>query len=437
MQATWGGEKFGNTTNRARALTGLDFSASIETTELEEAGENVTTGANLDELSLTFTTTTAGGGDPRGEIEALKNQIGQSAPFYLNGRAFAGVYFQLLGVSASNIILDNRGNFLQAEISLSFKEDPTNKTADIKVYYDGVNIADSVSIQSCIYDEYAESRADKLTLVFNDPSGKWDKWTPSNSAIIRVVSGAVDTGKMFIYSVEPKNEVYTLKAFSIPHTAKSKKTKSWEKVSLKFLAQEIAAKHGLSFEAYGVGAEIYDYITQEAGMGDFAFLQSRAELEGCAFLVYDKKLCLYSEKAFDAKAPAMTVELKKGNKFDYKNDADGRVRKMVVVNERYRGTFTDYTVKDTQAVEVKILKHAFSNQAEANRMAAALLRKRNKYSRTGTFYKNLQGKLAAGSVIRLKTETAKSWNGSAFIYQLRHDLGKHKTKFFVRKTLSY
>ena len=77
-----------------------------------------------------------------------------------------------------------------------------------------------------------------------------------------------------------------------------------------------------------------------------------------------------------------------------------------------------------------------TSQDEANRYAKNILRQANKkmasgVCESGTF---LPG-YAAGSVVNMQTNGAKSWNGNVFITYVLHDLVKCKTTFRFRKPL--
>ena len=99
---------------------------------------------------------------------------------------------------------------------------------------------------------------------------------------------------MFVESVVPESGIVTLRAYSMPQSVKDKRSKAWEKVKFLQLAQEIAGRHGLTLQTFGITDQTYDYVEQN-NLPDFAFFQQRCTLEGAAFLVYDGKLVVYDE----------------------------------------------------------------------------------------------------------------------------------------------
>lgn len=434
----WSGESWGISAGKIRTIKSFQASAAVTLETTDEVEITSVTGQELETVSFSYSVSLAAGIDPRAEIDRLTDKIGASDFIKINGANFSNCAFHLKSVQATAVTLDAAGRMIKADLTLSFIENPEISTAGIEIYYNGVDIAQQVSVSGLYYDSYAESRADELQLIFNDPSEKWDGWKPENGVEISVKCGKLDTGVMFIRSVIPQNDEFVLKAFSIPQTANNKKSKSWQKVYLQTLAQEIATRAGLSFETHGLPDKwIIDYVIQKADQSDFNFLEQRAKLEGCAFLVYDKKLVLYLEKAIEATAPAKTIKLSKTADFKYTNDAAARSKSMTILNGAFIGNYTAGSVTDTAQGEKIKVDFAITDQAEANRIARALLREKNKNSATGVFTKGQQLDLAAGSVIKLKTEAAKSWNGPAFIYHIRHDLLKRKSKIWIRKPLDY
>ena len=178
----------------------------------------------------------------------------------------------------------------------------------MKILYEGVDIYPDVSVHRCYHDMYAEKQSDELLLKLNDTRELWDSWNPKKGDTIAIEDGAAKTGKMFVESVVPESGIITLRAYSVPQSAKDKRSKSWEKVKFLQLAQEIAGRHGLTLETYGITDQTYDYVEQN-NLADFAFFQNRCTLEGAAFLVYDGKLVVYDEAYMESQQPVDTITI--------------------------------------------------------------------------------------------------------------------------------
>ena len=303
----------------------------------------------------------------------------------------------------------------------------------MKILYEGVDIYPEVSVHRCFHDMYAEKQSDELLLKFNDTRQLWDVWNPKRGEIIAVEDGAAKTGKMFIESVVPESGMITLRAYSMPQSAKVKRSKSWEKVKFLQLAQEIADRHGLTLETYGITDRTYEYVEQN-NLPDFAFLQIRCTLEGAAFLVYDGKLVVYDEAYMESQSPSDTINLTPASDFEYRDEGANAYGSAEAVNGRLVGSFSAPAGGDK--LLRKIIPIPMSNQEEADRFAKGLLRDANKEATVGTIWTNsLLRNYAAGSVIALTTDGVKSWDGPAFISRIRHDYVKTRSKLYLRKPL--
>ena len=82
----------------------------------------------------------------------------------------------------------------------------------MKLFYNGTDIYNDVSLNYCVHEMYAEKQADTLVLRFNDTKGIWSKWNPADGDVLRFTEGASDTGKMFLHSMKPENGLFTIRA---------------------------------------------------------------------------------------------------------------------------------------------------------------------------------------------------------------------------------
>lgn len=303
----------------------------------------------------------------------------------------------------------------------------------MKVIYNGVDIYPEISVSNCWHDMYSEKQSDAILLRLNDTAQLWDIWAPKKGDEISIENGNAKTGKMFIESIIPTSGQVDLRAFSAPESVKNKNNKSWESVQFLQLASEISERHGLKLETYGVNDQQYEYVEQN-NAPDFAFLQTRCMLEGLAMLVYDGKLVIYDEAYMEAQTPIETLKITPADKFEYNDRGANAYKTGEAVNGEMTGTFTAPNNGDKTFRQ--ILPFRLTNQSEADRFAKGLLRNENKNSTTGIFWSGtLLQNYAAGSVVTLETDGVRSWNGAAFITQIRHDYVKGTSKVFLRKPL--
>lgn len=303
----------------------------------------------------------------------------------------------------------------------------------MKVIYEGVDIYPEISVNRCFHDMYGEKQSDELLLKLNDTRQLWDTWGPKQGDTIAVEDGAAKTGTMFIGSIVPEPGRITLRAYSMPQSAKEKRSKSWEKVRFLHLAQEIAERHHLTLQTYGITDHIYDYVEQN-NLSDFAFFQNRCILEGAAFLVYDEKLVVYDQVYMESQSPSDTLMITPASDFEYHDQGFEAYGSVEIVNGSLTGTFS--APAGGKKTFRKILPIPMSNQAQADRFARGILRDINKNTVMATLWSGeLLRNYAAGSVVNLATEGAASWDGPAFITRIRHDYVKTCSKLYLRKLL--
>ena len=303
----------------------------------------------------------------------------------------------------------------------------------MKLFYNGTDIYNDVSVNYCVHEMYAEKQADTLVVRFNDTKGIWSKWNPAIGDTLRFTEGAGDTGKMYIHSMKPENGLFTVRAMSMPQSGTTKKSKSWEGVRFLQLGNEFAAAHGLTFKQYGVTDQVYQYLKQE-NETDFAYYRQLCTQEGCQMLFYDGQLLVYNERKLESEAPTGTLDVDQNGQFTYRDDRAECYGSCEVASGSYSGKFTapGTTSKAVLRPEKRIL---VTSNGEAARFAKGLLRDANKYGHTGQFSKNLQLGYAAASVLTLKTTKASAWDGDVFVYKVRHDYYRNQTTIYFRKPL--
>lgn len=302
----------------------------------------------------------------------------------------------------------------------------------IRLTYKGTDITDSVSINRCYHDMYAAGRSDELHLRVNDVNNLWDRWAPTEGDEIEVEYGSIGTGIMFVNKCTPKNGIYDISAQSAPASGYEVQNKAWQKVRLLQLGAEIAARHGLAFVSYGVTDTLYKYILQ-GGESDFKFLHRRAQLEGCAFLVYNKTLVLYSERYMEAQPPAETLQITTDGDYQYNSCRERLYGSCIIELGLYSGS---YSVENgsSRTYRPDNIGHIGSN-AEAARFAMNILRAQNKGCYGGFVRSRILPGYAAASTLNLENVRALSWNGAVFLDHIRNDYGKGESKLFFRRPL--
>lgn len=151
-------------------------------------------------------------------------------------------------------------------------------------------------------------------------------------------------------------------------------------------------------------------------------------------LIYDGKLLAYNEQYIEGQTPAGTLEVEENGVFSYQDNRAACYGSCEVSSGSYSGKFNAPNAKNTAVLRPDKAIPVTSN-AEAARFAKGLLRNANKYGHTGQFSKALLTGYAAASLLQLKTEKASAWNGTVFLYKVRHDFVGNKSTIYFRDLL--
>jgi hypothetical protein len=301
----------------------------------------------------------------------------------------------------------------------------------MKIIYEGVDIYDKVSVESCIHDMYSGEKSDSIVIRFNDTKGLWNAWDSKYGDTIEIEEGAAKSGKMFVANTKPENGLFTIRAMAMPPSGETIKSRSWEAVRLLQIGNQIAQEHNLIFKYYGVKDQVYPYLSQNS-QTDFEFLQERCQLEGCAITIYNGALIMYDEQYIESQEPVGEIKIGADGVFAYMDNSSMAYGSAEVNSGEFDGKFViennDRIFRPRKPIKV-------TSNAEAARYAKALLRLANKNNCTGWFKENLLPGYAAASVVRIKTDRRNLWDGPVFVAHIRHDYISQKSKVFFRRLL--
>ena len=438
IQGMWLDEVWGTTDKIKRNIKTFSVKSAVKTKEDNE--ETIVTGSELETVTMTFSTSLADGGNPKKEYDELTKKVGQADTLCIGYDAIGSDVVMLKAVRISSQFVNNSGTIIFAEIECQFVEvDAPGSDSNMIVKIDGTDVTKDLAIERAILEEYSEGHADILEMRFSDPYGQWAKWAESGELRglnITVQEGDVKSGVLFIHSVQPKDTTFILRAMSVPPDVFNETSKSWESATLEMIAEEIATNHALKFKKYNTQGITRDYVRQDTE-NDFEFLQERCKLEGASFLVYDGTLVLYDEKSMEAESPTLALNIDSNYiHFTPDENESSMVKTMIVQNGEFTGSFTDENTKSEAEKTIRI-SETVPDEVGMTTIAQSYCREANKNCRVAVIDCALQGKVAAGSIIELETETRPSFKGPVFVSYLRHNFVANKTRISVRKTLAY
>ena len=418
----------------SKMFDSIDSELSVKTKTDGNSNKQTGGGSELRNLSLPYKLVAGAGVDILKELETIKTMQGVIAPLYIDRRRLFSTLFMLTDCQCSNMNLTPTGQIVDCEISLSFVEIriSTGSGGGLKVLYNDVDITKDITIVECEHEMNAEDRPDEIKIKFSDNNHLWDGWQPNNHDTIKVIDGIAKTGKMFIQSVLPENGYMNLTGSSVPDKMRKvakENNKSWNNAKFLQVITEIAGRNNLGVENYDIENRTIPFLEQE-NMSDLQFISERCELEGCAFVIYDGKIILYSPEAIEKSTPVKTITVKDDTGYKYDDNSINAYGACEVDNGSVSG-FASAEINNENVCR-KILQGYIDNSAEGNLYAKNILAKANRALKTGNFQSDIMRDLSAASIVTLKTATAASNDGNVFYTKIRHDYVKKKTNHFFR-----
>lgn len=273
------------------------------------------------------------------------------------------------------------------------------RRASISVNYEHVNITDEVagSVKTLTYTDVASGESDELSLSLQDRERKWlGSWAPKKGDNIsvsvtfqdwnregdswRIYCGSFEVDDISMSGPPPS---CTIGAVSIPRSTafnEEERTKNWEEVTVKEIAEEIASRAGISlhYEA----EDIPVWSMEQDKQTDCKFLYSVCEKYGLAMKVFAERIVIFDEAAYETAPPV--IELK------YEDFAAG-YRYKTTLEGTYTGAkiaYSDPTTGEDHIVTVgggdriKEINEEADSAADAQKKAIAALNNANKNDTT-------------------------------------------------------
>lgn len=356
----------------------------------------------------------------------------------------------------------------------------------LKVVYNGKNITQDLTgyLTSFQYNDAKPGEQDDISLTLVDKDRKWSKaWTPVVGDIIKVeirlINWYKEGEKLSLYpgafevdTVELSGppDTVNIKAMAVPITGgpalREKRSKAWEKVRLRTVAQEIATRAKLKL-AYEVNDNpLYDRLEQ-SDQTDLEFLQDTTKKEGISLKVSGSSLVLYDEAKFESQKPVLSFAYGKANIISYSfsvSESNASYASCVVTytstktasktkkkksggakaaaDDKKKDAKTSTTISGKYVIPgakgpVLKVNEKVESIAEANKLAKNRLREKNKEAGTAKLTVMGDTRLAAGSTITISGFGR--FDGKYIIVSASHALtgGAYATDMEIRRVLTY
>lgn len=309
--------------------------------------------------------------------------------------------------------------------------------------YNGKDITEGINkyLESFDYTDPASGESDSISITLGNWDGVWlNGWFPEKGATLTAKiaaeswesSGAdlsLTCGSFSLDNISFSGfpDVMTMGAISAPASDAFKgteRTKTWEDVTVKQMATDIANRYKLAL--------VYDASTvkiaviEQSNATDASFLETVCKDYGLSLKIYSNKLVIFDREKYKAKAAVRTIE--KADMLSYN------------FNTTLIGTYTGgelvYTNADGDEITYKtgsgprILKANFSanTAAEAKLKLDAAIKEANHGETTLSFSMIGQPALVSGQTIDI-VGLGKA-DGKYYIDKLTHSLGDAYTTAF-------
>lgn len=332
----------------------------------------------------------------------------------------------------------------------------------VHVTYNGKKVTKIFTgkIVSATYSDGASGELDDLSLVVEDRAGQWiNSWAPREGDKIHLAIETADQikpgvvkkfnlGTFFVDELEVTGppSLVTIRATSHPAAAEikqTKRTKVWEKVTLKRIAEDVAKRGGLKL-AYDVKFNpSYDRIDQTE-QTDTAFLFAQAAKEGVGIKVANGKLVLFDEATYEKKEPKLTIDLAAGQVVEYTFRWASSNTRYVACQVAYTTPKKKKTISATYRAPgapkngpILKLNQQVDSEAEGLRVARNALREKNKEA--GRARLTVVGDPRLMTATTIKILNVGRFSGAYIIDSATHqiDTGGYTTRLEIRRTLGW
>ncbi|WP_238650007.1 phage late control D family protein [Paenibacillus piscarius] len=335
------------------------------------------------------------------------------------------------------------------------------RRAVLVLSYNGKDVTADIaeSLTALVYMD-ATGQLDDLNIDLEDRDHNWQgPWSPAEGdkikAEIRTINWdgpgeikSLPLGSFVVDTFDSSGppDVVSIKALSLPISSGAKmekRSKAWEKTTLKTVSQEIAKRAGLKLIYEAAENPSYSRLEQ-ALQSDFGFLQETATKEGIAIKVSGGSLVLFDEFKYEQQAPIATITRGKDNVL-------GHSFSWSAANTAYRSCTISYTDSKTKKAisatytppgapkngpVLKINEQADS-QAAALQLARKRLREKNKLVGTGSL--SLMGDIRMAATLTLNIKGWGRFDGKYIIESAKHSIGGsgYTTDLEIRKVLGW
>lgn len=309
------------------------------------------------------------------------------------------------------------------------------RRADIRIKISDKDITESVKpyVESIQYTDIASGESDSVSITMRDDDKKWrGSWFPNKgeTLILSIIykwwngktkSRAYKCGTFTIDDVTLTGgpDTITIGAIAIPEKEEfhiKERNKTWEKIRIRDIAQEIAARSKISL-VY-TAKDITVKSIEQNSQTDSAFLYELCSTYGLGMKVFAKKIIIFNEEDYEKAKPAATIKESEVTKWSFNT----------TLAKTYTGAKITYSDADKDLVvtigsgkRIKKVSVSADSIKDAELKGAAVVNEENKKEATIQLTMLADPKLYAGATMQL-TGFGKA-SGKYFITKITTSVG--------------
>ena len=314
--------------------------------------------------------------------------------------------------------------------------------ARVEVIYNGTDITKDIAgdVIAFSYTDNESGKADDLSITLKDDDGLWaGAWFPARGDTIEAtIITETDEGEKRLpcgsFSIDEltgsggDGETFEIAAVSVPVDASIRreiKSKAWEDVTLSSIAGDIASAGGLELLFVPLSDPLYDRRDQRDET-DLQFLLRLCDDEALSLKITDRQLVIFNSEEQEQEQPVATIYKREGDVigWQFKGQAHDIYGQAVVeYKDPQTGLVNQYVYTDpklTNGKSFRVVQRAASI-AEAERIAKAALRKKNRYENTGSI--TLVGKVEYIAGVTIELLGFGKFSGKYLIEKSSHEVG--------------
>lgn len=315
-------------------------------------------------------------------------------------------------------------------------EEMKTRSARLIIGYNGREI--SGDVEDFTYTDPAGGASDSISIQMGDRDGKWiDAWMPEKGDMVTAAILVEDwqregdsrnlfAGEFIVDEIGLSGDPVSVSIGAVSKPADdafsaTKRSRTWENVTLREIAQTIAGRYHLAL-VYD-GEDIPIQTKEQDGETDGAFLKSLCEGYGLLLKVYRRKLVLYDRERYKEKPAVLTLaRLGDVQEWSFERSLDGSYTGGKIT---YTDPMTEKDVTYTMGVQTRPLElnEKADSAADAERILKATLADANHGTEKISFRLLGEPRIVSGQVIALEGFGGKI-SGSYFVDTAEHSVSR-------------